>query len=94
MVESSCKGSKNTRMCVFCRKKAFACDFLRVVRLPDGTVVIDDSGKKNGRGAYVCPSERCITGAQRHRSIEKALKTHVHQDVYDNLLRRVDSLDE
>lgn len=80
------------RMCVFCRNKALVCNLLRVVRLPGGLVTVDDSGKMDGRGAYLCPSESCINGAKKRSSIEKALKTWVPGEIYDNLLKRVRSL--
>lgn len=84
----------NTRMCVCCRTKTSPDGLLRAVRLPDGNVEIDDSGKKNGRGAYVCPTERCIEGARKRGSLEKALKVKFPSDIYDNLLKRVRSVND
>lgn len=86
------KKSKNPRMCLVCRRHDVPANFIRVVRRPDGTVVVDDSGRVNGRGAYLCPSSRCVQTAFRQKRLDKALKVRVPEDVYLRLLERVRGL--
>lgn len=70
------------RSCAICREKKEKKELLRIVRLPDGTVEVDITGKKLGRGAYICKNEKCITNAQKHHRLDGALKTEVPDDVY------------
>lgn len=64
------------RSCVVCRQTSDKRALLRVVRLPEkdgGAVVVDPSGKKAGRGAYICPDPACITKAQKGKRFERSL---------------------
>lgn len=79
------KRTKNPRMCVFCREKCDPSTLLRVVRLPDGTVVADKTGRLNGRGAYICPSSSCLAGARKSKALDRALKVSVPEDLYSSL---------
>ena len=78
------------RMCVTCRVRRNKTDLIRVVLLPDGQVVMDPSGKKPGRGAYVCKNRYCLTQAIKAHRLEKGLKTEIHSDVVDFLLNEAD----
>lgn len=62
------------RTCVGCRTVHPKRDLVRVVRTPDGTVEIDPSGKRSGRGAYLCQQKGCWERALKRRSLEHALK--------------------
>ncbi len=59
---------------------------LRVVRTPEGLVMLDPSGKAPGRGAYVCVSEECLASAKKRNALAKALKTNVEDALYEELL--------
>ena len=61
------------RTCVSCRTERQKRDFLRIVRAPDGTVSIDNTGRANGRGAYLCADGSCWANALKKKSIERAL---------------------
>ena len=74
------------RSCAICREKKEKNELLRIVRLPDGTVEVDPSGKKPGRGAYICKNEKCIKNAQKHPRLDGALKTVVPDDVYEQAM--------
>jgi uncharacterized protein len=62
-----------TRTCVSCRTERQKRDFVRVVRAPDGNVSIDNTGRANGRGAYLCADQSCWPDALKKKSIERAL---------------------
>ncbi|MBI2762801.1 MAG: YlxR family protein [Chloroflexi bacterium] len=66
-----------TRSCVACRTSRPKRDLLRIVRTTDGAIVADPSGRRNGRGAYVCVDQACITTALNRGALSRALGTPV-----------------
>ena len=64
-------------------------ELIRVVRSPEGDISLDLTGKKAGRGAYVCPDKECITKAYKGHRLEKALEKQVTDDVYKKLLEEL-----
>ncbi len=74
------------RKCVGCNEMKDKKDLFRIVRSPEGEISLDLTGKKNGRGAYVCPNPECITKAVKEKRLERALEKAVSQDVYQQLL--------
>ena len=73
------------RMCVGCREMKPKKELLRVVRTPEGEVLIDLTGKKAGRGAYICPSSACLNRARKQRQLERAFECAVDAAAYDAL---------
>ena len=73
------------RMCGGCREKRDKKDLLRVVRTPEGQLVLDATGKKSGRGAYVCRNPECLRKARKYRALERAFETAIPAEVYDAL---------
>ena len=71
------------RMCVGCREKRDKKDLLRVVRTPEGQLVLDATGKKSGRGAYVCHDVECLKKARKSKALERAFSTAIPPEVYD-----------
>lgn len=70
------------RMCVACRQMQDKRNLIRIVKDKEGNVSIDLTGKKNGRGAYVCRSEECLKNLSKQKSLNKAFKTNVDENVY------------
>ena len=71
------------RQCVGGREMTDKKTLLRVVRSPEGDVSLDFSGKKPGRGAYVCPDAACLKKARKSRALERAFETAIPPEVYD-----------
>ena len=71
------------RMCVGCRQMKPKKELLRVVRSPEGEVSLDPTGKKPGRGAYVCHDVECLKKARKSRALERAFETAIPPEVYD-----------
>ena len=70
------------RTCIACRLEQGKRAFIRIVRTPEGRVIIDHSGKSNGRGAYLCPEQKCWVKALKGSTISNALKiTPAREDV-------------
>lgn len=61
------------RMCVACREMKNKRDLIRIVRTPEGELFLDDTGKKSGRGVYICANNECFLKACKAKSIERAL---------------------
>lgn len=80
------------RMCVGCREMKDKRELIRIVRRPEGVVELDTTGKKSGRGAYICPNNDCFAKAKKSRSIERALDVKLEQELYDSLADEVASI--
>lgn len=73
------------RMCVACRQMKPKKELLRVVRTPEGAVEIDHTGRKNGRGAYLCGTLDCLNKAVKTRALERALQQKIDDAVLESL---------
>ncbi len=74
-----------TRQCLGCNEHFPKSELLRVVRAPDGSVSLDFTGKKSGRGAYICKNEACLGQAQRTRRLARNLECEIPDEVYEAL---------
>ena len=73
------------RMCVACREMKPKKELIRVVRTPEGDVVADETGRKNGRGAYLCRSEACLNKALKTRALDRAFEQPLSEAAVDAL---------
>ncbi|MCI6245115.1 MAG: RNase P modulator RnpM [Eubacterium sp.] len=73
------------RMCVGCGEMFDKRSLIRVVKSPEGEISIDLTGKKNGRGAYICNSTECLKKAKKRKSIERAFSMKIDDSVYDEM---------
>jgi len=73
------------RKCVACQEMMPKKELIRIVRSPQGDIQIDLTGKKPGRGAYLCGKTSCFKLAKKSKAFERALKTPVSADIYDRL---------
>lgn len=88
---------KRQRTCVVCGAQDNKGALYRIVRMPDGAIEFDPSGRKPGRGAYVC-SSACFAAAQKARKLDRALRAKLTEDDYTRigaeLARRCDAATE
>lgn len=70
------------RMCVGCREMKEKRELLRIVRTPERSGEIDPTGKKSGRGAYICNDPACLKKARKSRALERALNVSLGEEVY------------
>lgn len=75
------------RQCVGCQEMTPKREMLRVVRTPDGAVLLDPTGKKSGRGAYIHPRQECLARAVKGKRLERALGVPIGDEVYAELQR-------
>ena len=73
------------RMCSGCSEHKPKRELVRVVRTPEGEILLDLTGKKSGRGAYLCPNSECLKKARKARRLERALDCAIPAEVYDRL---------
>jgi predicted RNA-binding protein YlxR (DUF448 family) len=78
------------RTCVGCRAIKLKRKLIRIVRTPEGTIIVDQTGKANGRGAYVCVKTECLEAAFRSKRLSKALDVEIDKD---EIVRIKDELD-
>ena len=73
------------RKCIVCGSLKDKKDLLRIVNNKEEGILIDESGKVNGRGAYVCKDESCIKGLRKSNKLNQAFKMKIDDDVYEEL---------
>ena len=73
------------RQCVGCGEMKSKKELLRVIKTPEEDIVLDITGRKNGRGAYICASMECLRIAQKKHGLERSLKVSIPEDVYESL---------
>lgn len=73
------------RRCTGCGEHFPKKELIRILRTPDGEIVIDDGGKRSGRGAYICKSAVCLKKARKARRLEASLECTIPNEVYDRL---------
>lgn len=81
------------RTCVGCRTTGEKRAFLRAVRTPEGTVEVDPTGKRNGRGAYLCPRSACWEEALKKGRLARALRTSISPQDLEQLRRHAGRLE-
>ena len=69
-------------------------ELLRVVRTPEGSILIDLTGKKSGRGAYICPAAACLGKARKQRQLERTFECAVDAETYEALEQSVRAAEE
>ena len=79
------------RQCMGCRERKAKRELIRVVRMTDGNVSLDFSGKLNGRGAYICPQPACLAKARKARALERSLEVPIPEEVYDRLEKEMEA---
>ena len=82
------------RMCVGCREMKEKRTLIRIVRTPEGKTLIDPTGKKSGRGAYVCRSPECLRRAIRQKQLERQLQVNLTEGVTVALMTEMNRLAE
>lgn len=74
-----------TRRCTGCGEHFPKNTLIRVLRTPEGQIMLDLVGKKSGRGAYICKSVSCLKKARRARRLESSLECSIPEEVYQRL---------
>ena len=81
------------RKCVGCQEMKSKKEMMRVLKTSEDTFELDATGKKNGRGAYICRSGECLEKAIRNHGIERSLKTGILPEIYDSLKKEIEKIE-
>ena len=82
------------RQCIGCGCSKNKKEMIRVLKTTDDQIVLDTTGRKNGRGAYVCFSGECLKKAIKNKGLERSLKMPIPQEIYENLERELESIEQ
>ena len=82
------------RMCIGCREMKPKRELIRVVRLPEGQVSLDSTGRMPGRGAYICKNRECLMRAIKQKQIEKTFSCALPEETAAQLTKALDELNE
>jgi predicted RNA-binding protein YlxR (DUF448 family) len=77
------------RRCVACNEQKEKNNLLRIVKTPEGSIEIDQTGKKNGRGAYICKNIDCLNKIKKSKRLEKNLDISIDDDFYEEIRRTI-----
>ena len=80
------------RQCTGCREMKSKKEMLRVLRTPEDEIMLDTTGRKNGRGAYLCCKQECLEKAIKNHGLERSLKTAIPAEVYAQLQKEFETI--
>ncbi len=81
------------RQCVGCGSMKSKKEMMRVLKTAEDGIILDTTGKKNGRGAYLCVSMECLQKARKNKGLERSFKMSIPNEVYDNLEKEFGEVD-
>ena len=81
------------RQCTGCGERKEKKELVRIIKTPEDQIMIDLTGKKNGRGAYICRQKECLQKARKNKGFERSFKMSISPEVYDTLEKEFDQLE-
>lgn len=81
------------RKCTGCGEMKHKKELIRVIKTPEEEIIIDVTGRKNGRGAYICNSSACLAKAIKTKALERSLKAIIPKEVYEQLEKELRELE-
>lgn len=87
------KKSVPKRQCIGCGEMKEKRELIRILRTPEEEIILDATGKKNGRGAYLCHNDECLSRAFKSKGLDRAFKMAVPKEVYEKLREEFKALE-
>ncbi len=81
------------RQCVGCGEMKSKKELIRILKTEEEGFVLDSTGKKNGRGAYICKNAECLKAARKSKGLDRSFKMAVSDEVYDSLTKEIETLE-
>ena len=81
------------RKCVGCGEMKSKKEMMRVLKTTEDEIILDATGRKNGRGAYLCFQKSCLLQAIKNKGLERSLKMAIPKSVYENLEKEFENLE-
>ena len=82
------------RQCTGCREMKSKKEMIRVLKTAEDEIILDSTGKKNGRGAYLCFSMDCLEKAIKSHGLERSLKASIPEEVYQKLKKEFEAIEK
>lgn len=82
------------RQCIGCGEMKSKKEMIRVIKTPENEIALDGTGRKNGRGAYVCPGQACLKKAIKSKGLDRSFKMSIPKEVYDQLEKEMEQIGE
>ncbi|MCI8550102.1 MAG: YlxR family protein [Lachnospiraceae bacterium] len=89
----SVKKKSPQRQCIGCGEMKNKKEMIRILKTAEGDIILDATGKKNGRGAYLCFDEECLERAVKGRGLERSFKMPVSSEVYESLRKELETIE-
>ena len=80
------------RQCVGCKEMKGKKELLRIIKTSENEILLYTTGKKNGRGAYICPNGECLAQAIKTKGLERSLKTAIPKEIIENLTKEMEKV--
>lgn len=80
------------RQCIGCGEMKSKKEMIRILKTTEDEIVVDATGRKNGRGAYICPCMECYQKAVKNKGLERSLKMPIPKEVYEMLGKEMEQL--
>lgn len=77
------------RQCVGCREMKPKTELVRIIKTPEDEVCLDLTGKKNGRGAYICQNPECLSKAKKTNALNRSLKMEIPEEIYQTIVKEM-----
>ena len=81
------------RQCIGCGEMKNKREMMRVLKTAEDGIILDVTGKKNGRGAYLCQSKECMEKARKTKGLERSFKMNIPEQVYESLQKEFDGIE-
>ncbi|MGI6018414.1 MAG: RNase P modulator RnpM [Marvinbryantia sp.] len=81
------------RKCIGCQEMKNKKEMMRILHTPEDTIELDTTGRKNGRGAYLCFSKECFEKAVKSKGLERSLKMSIPAEVYESLKKEIEQIE-
>jgi len=81
------------RQCIGCGEMKGKKEMMRVIKTAEDDICLDVTGKKNGRGAYLCVSKECLQNARKNKGLERSFKMSIPEEIYDTLDKEFESIE-
>lgn len=81
------------RMCLGCHEMKPKKELIRIVKNNEDLIQIDETGKKNGRGAYICNKLECLQKARKTKKLDRAFNKKIEDEIYDQLKKQMEDID-
>ena len=82
------------RQCIGCGEMKSKGEMIRVIKTPEDEILLDATGRKNGRGAYLCPAMECLKKAVKSKGLERSFKMAIPPEVYQALEKEMEKLEQ